>query len=237
MIYQYFTFLLSLKAVLAAVDMFLYMPQYENGHWKIASHGNSLWAKIQNRILPLPFMGLAMLPLWANAMICLSIFREWKTLALLLGILAIYSGSFWILCTSDGYKQINPVFKTWSYFTSLFMPSIVGDVNSKFLFQTSMVSVLSHCTLTISVMLIQYNTDWINSKIQPSAYFFLVPFLLCSMVFSWLLQLIANEEFRTSMTSAMFKSPFGMGWNVLNYLIIKNMDGFADILTGISFIW
>ena len=49
--------------------------------------------------------------------------------------------------------------------------------------------------------------------------------------------MISNQELRTSVTSAIIKKPFVMGWNTFNMYILKNIDGYTDILTGISFIW
>ena len=228
--------MLKLKVVFSATDIFLYMPQFQNGYWNMAPHGTSIWDKIQNRILPLPFMALAVLPLYANQTICFTLLRNLGSLPMIFGGLTIYSILFWAVCMCR-HKNINPFFKTMSFFASITMPCFVVNPNSKFLFHTNMVSVFSHCILAITVFLIHKYTDLVDSRIQPSAYYFMVPFLLCSLVFTWLLQMISNEEFRNSITSAVVKNPFGMGWNAFNFYILKNIDGYTDILTGISFIW
>ena len=199
----------------------------------MAPHGYS----IQNRILPLPFMALAVLPLYANQIICFSLSkRKWWSLLILFGVFVIYSIIFWTVCMYK-HKNINSFFKTMSFFASITMPCFVVDPNSKFLFHSNIVSVFSHCFLAIILLLLHKYTDMVDSRIQPCVYYFMVPFLLCSLVFPWLLQMISNEEFRTSITSAVVKNPFGMGLNAFNFYILKNIDGYTDILTGISFIW
>ena len=197
---------------------------------------NSMWAKIQHGILPFPFMALAIFPLYTNQIICFTIFRNLWSLVFLLAVFAIYSIMFWTVCMYK-YKEIDPFFKTMSFFASITMPCFVVNPKSNFLFHTNVVSVFSHCLLTMIVFSIHKYTDLVDSRIQPSAYFFLVPFLLCSLVFTWLLQMISNQDLRTSVTSAIIKKPFVMGWNTFNMYILKNIDGYTDILTGISFIW
>ena len=83
-----------------------------------------------------------------------------------------------------------------SVLTSLFIPCIVFNPKSKFIFVTSSISTVCHSILLAILLTIAHQMpEWLNTKLEPSVYQNLLPIILLSNVFAWILHLYSDEGF------------------------------------------
>ena len=121
-----------------------------------------------------------------------------------------------------------------SILTSLFIPCIVLNPKSKFIFVTSSISTVCHSILLAILLTIAHQVpEWLNTKLEPSVYYGLLPIILLSNVFAWILHLYSDEEFRKVTLMAILKNKMLL-WFFISGIILSWFDVLSDILTVVD---
>ena len=121
-----------------------------------------------------------------------------------------------------------------SVLTSLFIPCIVFNPKSKFIFVTSSISTVCHSILLAILLSIAHQMpEWLNTKLEPSVYQNLLPIMLLSNVFAWILHLYSDEEFRSVTLMAILKNKVLL-WFFISGILLSWSDVLSDILTVVD---
>ena len=121
-----------------------------------------------------------------------------------------------------------------SVLTSLFIPCIVFNPKSKFIFVSSSISTVCHFILLSILLTISHQMpEWLNTKLEPSVYQNLLPIILLSNVFAWILHLYSDEEFRSVTLMAILKNKMLL-WFFISGILLSWSDVLSDILTVVD---
>ena len=121
-----------------------------------------------------------------------------------------------------------------SALSSLFIPCIVFNPKSKFIFVTSSISTVCHSILLAILLIIAHQMpEWLNTKLEPSVYQNLLPIMLLSNVFAWILHLYSDEKFRSITLMAILKNKMLL-WFFISGILLSWSDILSDILTVVD---
>ena len=75
--------------------------------------------------------------------------------------------------------------------------------------------------------------ELLSTKLEPSVYQNLLPIILLSNVFAWILYLYSDEEFRTVTLMAILKNKMLL-WFFISGVLLSWSDVLSDILTVVD---
>ena len=114
-----------------------------------------------------------------------------------------------------------------SYFTSLFAPCIVMSPESKLLLFSNLLSTIPHVVVTAVMVAISSDENLISSLLVK-----LIPWLLISPMFAWLLQAYSQEKTQEILVN-------GINFKLVKFFstmfVLRALDEVSDILTAMEY--
>ena len=147
----------------------------------------------------------------------------------LMAIFLLHTFCFAILIgtkyTDEWRKNCAPFVQ--SYFTSLFAPCIVMSPESKLLLFSNLLSTIPHVVVTAVMVAISSDENLISSLLVK-----LIPWLLISPMFAWLLQAYSQEKTQEILVN-------GINFKLVKFFstmfVLRALDEVSDILTAMDY--
>ena len=148
----------------------------------------------------------------------------------LMAIFLLHTFCFAILIgtkyTDEWRKNCAPFVQ--SYFTSLFAPCIVMSPESKLLLFSNLLSTIPHVVVTAVMVAISSDENLISSLLVK-----LIPWLLISPMFAWLLQAYSQEKTQEILVN-------GINFKLVKFFgtmfVLRALDEVSDILTAMKYL-
>ena len=173
----------------------------------------------------LPLIALIYAPRLLNFLSILETFGIYGLMAIFL----LHTFCFAILIgtkyTDEWRKNCAPFVQ--SYFTSLFAPCIVMSPESKLLLFSNLLSTIPHVVVTAVMVAISSDENLISSLLVK-----LIPWLLISPMFAWLLQAYSQEKTQEILVN-------GINFKLVKFFstmfVLRALDEVSDILTAMDY--
>ena len=200
----------------------MYMPIFHKGDLlkkKMLHHTKLSYCFI------LPLIALIYAPRLLNFLTILETFGIYGVMAIFL----LHTFCFAILIgtkyTDEWRKNYAPLVQ--SYFTSLFAPCIVMSPESRLLLFSNLLSTIPHVVVTFVMVAIGSDENLISSLLVK-----LIPWLLISPMFAWLLQAYSQEKTQEILVN-------GINFKLVKFFstmfVLRALDEVSDILTAMDY--
>ena len=215
-----------------ASETYLYMPHFVNGDIKLSERS------FRNFIIVLPLIFFIMAPKFINLSIYFGIFRGGILQAVIfLGVIAIYTGLFLVVVKikyKNGVDQ-SSLLLFLSFLLAIFFPIIVMNPKSKLLFVSNVVSTFAHVILFCELYIILKETNLVNTGfIHPSSLEWILPTLVLTNIFAWILYQNSFEDSRRNVMLAVTQNPFYALTFIID-ILLDNLDPMTDFLMALEY--
>ena len=219
--------------ILFITETFVFMPIFHKGDMlkkKMLNHTKISYC------LTLPLIALIYAPRLLNVSLILATLQDgFYSIYVLLAMFLVHTFCFVILILTmyrdEWRKNKAPLLQ--SFFTSMFAPCIVMSPSSNLLLFSNLLSTIPH-VISTSVMIavaknngVESNDDGVGSLAS-----ILIPWLLISPMFAWLLQAYSQEKTQEILVNGIsFKLVKFFG----SMFVLKALDEVSDILTAMEY--
>ena len=224
----------SFLQVLFITEIYVFMPIFHKGD---ILKKRMLYHTKTSYCLTLSLIALIYAPRLLNVSIILESLDldGFYIIYILLGMFLPHTFCFVILIVTmyrDEWRKIKlPLFQ--SYFTSLMAPCIVMSPDSKLLLFSNLVSMIPHVISASLMIAFAKNTGMENSDGIARLFSTLIPWLLISPMFAWLLQVYSQEKTQEILVN-------GFSLKLVKFFgstfVLRALDEVSDILTAMDYL-
>ena len=218
--------------ILFITETFVFMPIFHKGDMlkkKMLNHTKISYC------LTLPLIALIYAPRLLNVSLILATLQDgFYSIYVLLAMFLVHTFCFVILILTmyrdEWRKNKAPLLQ--SFFTSMFAPCIVMSPSSNLLLFSNLLSTIPHVISTSVMIAVAKNSDNEYDDLIINILLTLIPWLLISPMFAWLLQAYSQEKAQEILVKSI---NFKLVKFFSSMFVLRALDEVSDILTAMDY--